>query len=137
MDDMPAALALLLLLLMLWKSTRRARFVGSKMLVDMMVLHKESLDVLNLADNIRVQSHICSSTCLIDRRHRTHCVAKIDGNRWRIVGTKFGHLVRGIDNHLGLLDEWQTKDGVDGDIMFRCNKKACGVPLLHEVRKGW
>jgi hypothetical protein len=48
---------------------------------------------------------------------------------------QFGHLVRSIDNHLGLLDEWQTKDGVDGDIASCCNKKACGVPLSGEVRK--
>ncbi len=57
------------------------------------------------------------------------------GKRWGVKGTKFGHLVHGINNHLGLLDEWQTKDGVDGDIASRCNKKACGVPLLPEVRK--
>jgi hypothetical protein len=55
--------------------------------------------------------------------------------KWRIKGTKFGHLNRGINNHLGLLDELQAKDGVDGDIASPCNKKACGVPLLCEVRK--
>jgi hypothetical protein len=43
--------------------------------------------------------------------------------------------VRGFDNHLGLLDEQQTKDGVDNDIASPCNKKACGVPLAREKRK--
>ncbi len=55
--------------------------------------------------------------------------------KWFVEGTKFGHLVRGIDNHLGLLDERQTKDGVDGDIASHCNEKACGIPLSREVRK--
>jgi hypothetical protein len=82
-----------------------------------------------------VQSHIRGSTCLIDRRHRTHCAANTNGKRWRVEGTKFGHPVCGIDNHLCLLDEWQIKDGLDGDIATRHNKKACGVPLSREVRK--
>ncbi len=82
-----------------------------------------------------MQSRICGSTCLIDRKHHTHSVAKIDGKRWHVEGAKFGHLVRIIDNHLGLLDEGQTKDGVEGDIASHCNKEACGVPLSCEVRK--
>ncbi len=108
------------------------------MLVDMMAgkfFIKKSLNVLNLANNICVHSRICGSTCLVNRRHRTHCVTKIDGERWRVEDTKVGHLVRGINNHLGLLDERQTKNGVDGDIASCCNKKACGAPLAREVRK--
>jgi hypothetical protein len=136
MEAIPTALALLLLLLMSWKSTRRAHFAGSKTLVDTMAgnffIKKASMisTLRTISACTHLQQHV---------PHRQEASHTLCGkNRWEKVvrqGHKFSHLVCGIDNHLGLLDEGQTKDGVDGDIASHCNKKACKVPLLHEVRK--
>jgi hypothetical protein len=58
---------------------------------------------------------------------------KFDVKRGAIKSTEVSHLIGGVDNHVGLLDERETKDGINGDIGSGCNAEGGGSSLACEI----
>lgn len=96
---------------------------------------KDPLDVLDLSDDVLIIGGICRCPLLVHGRHGAHRAAKVNRERRGIVGATLGDLVRGVDHHPSLGDEWQAQDDVDGDVASRCHDKACGVALAGQIRE--
>ena len=52
----------------------------------------------------------------LDSWESTHGAQKVDVNREGIKSTEVSHLIGGVNNQFGLLDNRETKDGFHGDI---------------------
>jgi hypothetical protein len=61
-------------------------------------------------------------------------MTKIDVKGGMVQSPKIGNLVRCVDDHLGLLNEGETEDGVDSDVRAGGDGKSCGMTVASEVR---
>ena len=68
-------------------------------------------------------------------RDRTHGTPEVDSERGRIEGPKICDLVRCIDDHASLLDKWQPKDCVDGDVRATRDAEMGWMTLAGQIRK--
>ncbi len=70
---------------------------------------------------------------LINGRDVTLRASEVNGEWEGIKGTELSDLVCCVNNHFGLLDEGQAKDGVDSNVGDNCDHESSGSPFLCEV----
>ncbi len=92
-----------------------------------------AFDISDFANNVGVLSHIHVHLGLINGRDMTLCASEVDGEWEGVKGMELSDLVCRVDDHFGLLDEGQAKDGVDGNVGADCNHECSGSPFLREV----
>ncbi len=69
-------------------------------------------------------------------RNSANRATEVGGEWWCIQHSKLSNLIGCIDGHLGLLDEREAKDGIDGDVWAGGNKKGSLLALTHQVGHG-
>ncbi len=86
------------------------------------VLCIKGKDVIHRPDHIGVLRG-WGSWCwrLLDNRHGTHCTTEVDWEGRFIEGQEIRDLIRCVDDHTSLLNEWQPEDGVDRDVGSACD----------------
>ena len=72
---------------------------------------------------------------LLDSGHGTHRTTEVDWEGRCIEGPEIRDLVRCVNDHTSLLNEWQPEDGVDGDVGSACDTEMGWMPLTCQVRE--
>ncbi len=63
---------------------------------------------------------MASVLSLAKRGGGAHRSTEVDGKWWRVQRMQLSDLVRRVNNHTSLLDEWKTKNSID------CHMRTCG-----------
>jgi hypothetical protein len=89
------------------------------------------LQLLDRPDDMGVRG--CARARVSGRGNSANRTTKVDGEWRHIQHSKLSNLIGCINGHLGLLDEREAKDGIDGDVWAGGNKKGSLLALTRQV----
>ncbi len=98
--------------------------------LDRGILGIQTFNMSDFANDVGILSHIHVQLGLINCRDVTLRALELNGEWEGIKGTELRDLVCHSDDHFGLLDERQAKDGVDGNIVANCDHESNGSSFL-------
>ncbi len=70
----------------------------------------------------------------LNSRDSAYGMVIVNVKRGVVESTKIRHLIGGVDNHFGVLDEWENKDGIHCDIGAGGVAESGRMALLHEIQ---